>query len=127
MESRSPSRFNPYIVGQLTLLLGGIALGLASIPPQLLQCGADSDTEFSTATAELQQRLKPYRVAAMTLAIVGLCLGPIGWRREDPPLLPICGMTICGVALFWQWIVTGVTLAVLVIALLIAVFVYFQS
>ncbi|MBI1312510.1 hypothetical protein GC176_14555 [bacterium] len=123
MSKTSDPRFNPYIVGQITLLLGAISLGLAVLPQELIDTGTTTiDVASATAQSELASKLKPYRAASMAIAIAGLCLGPIGWRREDHPLLPICGMTICGVALFWQWIVLGVVLAVMVICLFVFYF-----
>ncbi len=120
MEIKSQSRFNPYIIGQVTLLLGGVSLGLAILPQEIIKAqptpldisdvGVDDD-------ASIQRRLKPYRITSMTVAVFGLCFGPIGWLRERPPLLPVTGMAMCVVALFWQWIVVGVLLAVVIVAL----------
>ena len=116
--------FNPYIVGQLTLLLGGIALGLVVLPPVIIKdrpypsgiskVAADND-------AVVEQRVKPFRVASIAVAIIGLCLGPIGWIRERPPLLPGIGMGMCTVALFWYWIVLAFTIAALIFFILIAI------
>ena len=117
METKATSRSNPYIVGQLTLLLGGVALGLAVLPEVIIR---DEPTPSSISDigveddASIQQRLKPYRVASMAIAILGLCFGPLAWIRERPPLLPVSGMAMCVVALFWYWIVVGVMLAVMI-------------
>ncbi|MCA9144420.1 MAG: hypothetical protein H6821_00315 [Planctomycetaceae bacterium] len=111
---------NPFIVGQSTLLFGAVALGLAILPQEIIREGP-SPTGISDIgvqdDAVTQQRLKPYRVASMGIAIVGLCIGPIGWIRERPPLLPVSGMAMCVVALFWYWIVVGVMLAVMIFVL----------
>lgn len=120
METKAESRFNPFIVGQITLLLGAVALGLAILPRAIIEDEptpsgiSDIGAEDEAAT---QQRLKPYRVASMGIAIIGLCFGPIGWIRESPPLLPVSGMAMCVLALFWYWIVVGVMLAVVIFIL----------
>jgi hypothetical protein len=114
METDRKSRFNPYIFGQLTLLLGGVALGLAVLPPAIMEDGPVVSSNLNVAVADdavTQARLKPFRAASLAVAIFGLCLGPIGWMRERPPVLPVCGMSLCAVALFWYWIVLGIMLA----------------
>lgn len=122
MENKPRSRFNPFIVGQITLLLGGVALGLAALSPTIINGEhpspeiTDVDTGIAPAT---QQRLRPYRVASMSIAIIGLCCGPIAWLRERPPVLPMFGMAMCAVALFWYWIIFGIALAVMIFALFV--------
>ena len=127
MENKPRFRFNPFIVGQITLLLGGVALGLAVLSPVIITNGPqpsgiwEDDVKPDTAT---QQQLKPYRVASIGIAITGLCCGPIGWLRERPPVLPAFGMVMCTVALFWYWIVAGLMLAVTIIVLFLVITCY---
>lgn len=108
---------NPYIVGQVTLLLGAMSLGLAVLPAAVMAESPDELSVVDELEGEVDGRVKPFRVASMAVAILGLAIGPIGWLREKPPLLPISGMCLCGVALLWYWIVLGVMIAVLILAL----------
>lgn len=121
MKSKPESRFNPYILGQLTLLMGGVALGLAILPQAILSDDPVGATILDVTSEHdaTQQQLKPFQVASLVIAILGLCLGPIGWLRERPPVLPVCGMGLCAVALLWYWIVLGIALGV-------AIFIFFM-
>lgn len=124
MPSSSKTFFNPYIVGQLTLLLGGVALGLAALPPAVLEeppRPLASDETTREPSPALEAKLRAFRATAMACAILGLCVGPIGWLREKPPLLPLVGMSLSVVALFWYYIVMGIVLAVVLIVVLLFV------
>ena len=103
----------------MTLLLGGLSLGLAILPQAIIKEGPtpSSIADIGNDDATTQRQLKPYRVASLVIAIVGLCFGPIGWVRERPPLLPVSGMAMCVLALFWYWIVLGIMLAVMIFVL----------
>jgi hypothetical protein len=64
------------------------------------------------------QTRKWFQVAATSLALVGLVLGPIAWVREKQPPLSGSAMAICTVAIFWHYVVLGIAIGVAVVVVL---------
>jgi len=70
------------------------------------------------ALVQHETRLRWLMLASAGLALFGLMIGPIAWVRERHPALAGFAMAISGVALFWQYIVIGVVVGIIVVIVL---------
>jgi hypothetical protein len=60
-----------------------------------------------------------FTFTAICCSLVGLILSPIAWVREKQPFLSGSAMSICCLALFWQYIVLGVVTAVTIVLVIL--------
>jgi hypothetical protein len=118
------AKFNPFVLGQITLLLGVSAVVVLMIPLMKSHPYFQDSAVENKRTSDSGAEINRFHGYAMPVALIGLGLGIIGLRREKPPLLPICGITLCGFVLCWNYIVIGfsyLSLAVLALVVILTV------
>lgn len=124
MPLDGPARFNPFILGQIALLLGVSAVVVLMIPLVRSHHYFQHSAVEHESTSDTQDEVNRFHSYAMPVALVGLGFGIIGVRREKPPLLSICGIALCGFVLGWHYILIGFSyfsLAVLALVVILAV------
>lgn len=120
----------PEAHGSLTLEMGKFSVTIGDQKPetsaaeqQRQQALAYQNAAIDRQLARREATIRQFTFAAICCSLLGLVLGPIAWVREKQPFLSGTAMSICCLALFWEYIVIGVATAVgivLVIMLLSA-------
>ena len=124
MPPNGSAKFNPFILGQIALLLGVSAVVVLMIPLVRSHRYFRNFTVEQESTSDTEGEIIRFHNYAMPVALVGLGFGIIGIRREKPPLLPISGIALCGFVLCWNYIVIGFSyfsLALLALVVIVAV------
>ncbi len=70
----------------------------------------DDVTSQHQGTGESHRSLKDNSliIPSICCSLLGLLVGPIAWVREQQPILSGTAMSICCVALLWQYLILGV-------------------
>lgn len=133
----------------LVLLAGGTALGLAAIPPFVLDrplgiapiektdpppAERQGGVNFKVGKFEVNvggkveppppivpppTPLKWFFVSAIALALPTIVVGAIAWHRESHSALAGTGITLAVLAVAWQYIIIGIVIGVAVAILLL--------
>ena len=114
-------RLNPYILGQIEILLAVISVIVLMIPRMRAQT-ADDETSAATAQHEMQR----FHGYALPIAFVGLAFGVVGLWREKPPLLPISAIALCAVVVCGHYIAIGFSYLTLAVFVILIAFVFLE-
>jgi hypothetical protein len=81
----------------------------------------DAADALQVRPAVVDHTAKWCKVSSISFALIGLVLGPIAWVREKQPPLSGTAMTICTIAIFWQYVVLGIAIGVAVVVVLLLI------
>jgi hypothetical protein len=69
------------------------------------------------AVIAFEARLHQFHVASLVFGIVGAALGVTGLVRRENRVMAVCALAVSVVALLWQYLIIGVIIAVVLVAL----------
>jgi hypothetical protein len=105
--------------GNVALVLGFAALGLAILPRYVIEAQDEQKTlveHFEEATdaivAELEgdpqpNPIKYYDLAAVVCGFLGIILGVLAWLQQSNVKISIAAIAVSAIAILWRYFISG--------------------
>ena len=122
-KQNRPRHFtNPFIIGQIALLLGVLAVVVLFVP-SMRRAHTEHDPVRDAPDGIERERSLSHCVA-VAIAGIGSIVAVLGIWRERPPILGALGALLCVFVFCWHYILVGFqmfALVVLVITIILAI------